>query len=128
MKAEMYKPRAENKVFQLNYLKPGIKDKEPNELKKSENSKKINSEAQTEGSYTEKEANTNGKSGKEKYKIINCKYFSKDQGSKPGSYCWFSHEIKKSMERYRPYWWDGRCRYAADFCESGKNRDAANKQ
>ena len=32
IKAEMYKLRAENKVFQLNYVKPGIKDKEPNEL------------------------------------------------------------------------------------------------
>ena len=76
MKAEMYKLREENKVFQLNYVKPGIKDKEPIKLKKNENSKKINSETQTEASYTEKEANTYGKSGKEEYKNISCKYFS----------------------------------------------------
>ena len=33
MKAEIYKLRAENKVFQLDYVKPDIKDKESNELK-----------------------------------------------------------------------------------------------
>ena len=57
-----------------------MKDKESNKLKENENSKKINSETQTETKYTEKESNYFGKSGKEKYKYINCKYFSKGQG------------------------------------------------
>ena len=44
---------------------------------------------------------------------INCKYFSKGQGCKCVSYCCFSPEIE-SIEIYCPYWWYGRCRYAAD--------------
>ena len=127
MKAEIYKLRAENKVFQLNYVKSNMKDKESNVLKKNENSKKKNSEKQTETKYTEKESNYFGKSGKEKYKYTNCKYFYKGQGCKCGSYCWFSHDVEKSMERYCPYWWDGRCRYAAEFCRSGKKRRRCNQ-
>ena len=53
MKAEIYKLRAENKVCQLNYVKPDINYNESNELKKNENSKKINSETQTEATYIE---------------------------------------------------------------------------
>ena len=41
MKAEIYKLRAENKVFQLNYVKSDIKDKEPNKLKKNKTTTKI---------------------------------------------------------------------------------------
>ena len=40
MKAETYKLRAENKVFQLNYVKSDIKDKEPNKFKKNKTTTK----------------------------------------------------------------------------------------
>ena len=53
MKVDIYKLRAENKVCQLNYVKPDINYNESNELKKNENSKKINSETQTEATYIE---------------------------------------------------------------------------
>ena len=82
----------------------------------------------TSSAFSNNFPNYFGKSGKEKYKYINCKHFYKGQGCKRGSYCWFSHDVEKSMERYCPYWWDGRCRYAAGFCRSGKHRDAAINQ
>ena len=47
---------------------------------------------------------------------------------KRGSFCWFSYEVEKNIKRYCPYWWDGRGRYAADFCRSGKHADAAINQ
>ena len=128
MRAEIYKLREENKTFKLNCVKPDIKDKESSDPKNNKGSKNKESETQTEAANIEKESNSCGKSGKEKFKHINCKYFYKGNGCKRGSYCWFSHELEKSMERYCPYWWDGRCRYAAEICRSGKHEYVAINQ
>ena len=114
MKADIYKMRAENK---------DKKGKECNDQKDNEKSKKRDSETQTEAIPTEKELDKYGKTGKEKFQYINCKYFYKGEGCKRGSYCWFSHDGSKTMEMYCPYWVDGRCRYAANFCRSGCHGD-----
>ena len=62
------------------------------------------------------------------FKHINFTYFYKSNGCKRGSYSWFSHEVDKNMESYCPYWWDGRCRYTAEFCRSGKHKQVAINQ
>jgi hypothetical protein len=128
MRAEIYKLRAENKIFKQNYVNPDTKDKESRDLKENKSSKNKDSETQTEAINVEQESNNCGKSGTEKFQHINCKYFFKSNGCKRGSYCWFSHEVEKSMEKYCPYWWDGRCRYPASFCRSGKHEDVTINQ
>ena len=110
MKAEIYKMRAENK---------DMKGKECNDQKYNEKSKMRDCETQTEAIPTEKELNKYGKTGKEKFRYINCKYFDKVEGSSG----WFSHDGDKTMEMYCPYWVDGRCRYAANVCRSGCHGD-----
>ena len=57
MRAEIYKLRAENKTFKLNYVQPETKDKEPIDPKKNKSSKKKDSETQTEATIIEKESN-----------------------------------------------------------------------
>ena len=126
MRAEIYKLGAENKVFKVNQVEPVVKDKESKKHKENERSKSKDTETQTEPTHSENESN--GRSGKEKYEHINCKYFVKGNGCKRGSYCWYSHKVEKVMERYCPYWWDGKCRYAAEFCRSGKHNYFANNQ
>ena len=54
MKAEILKLRAENKVLKTNYVKPDMKDNESNDSKDNKCSKKIDSETQTESTFTEK--------------------------------------------------------------------------
>ena len=88
MRAEIYKLRAENKTFKLNYVQPETKDKESIDPKENKSSKNKDSETQTEATIIEKESNNFGKSGKEMFKHINCKYFYKNNGCKRGSYCW----------------------------------------
>ena len=96
--------------------------------KDNKSSKNKDSETQTEATIIEKESNNCGKSGKEMFKHINCKYFYKSNGCKRGSYCCFSHEVDKNMEIYCPYWWDGRCIYTAEFCRSGKHEQVTINQ
>ena len=129
MKAEILKLRAENKVLKTNYVKPDMKDNESNDSKENKCSKNIDCKTQKESTFTEKVTDDYRKSSQEKYKHINCKYFFfRGQGCKRKRYCWFSHEVETNMEGYCPYWWDGRCRYAADYCRSGKHGDFAINQ
>ena len=61
-------------------MQPETKDKEAIDPKENKSSKNKDSETQTEATIIEKESNNCGKSGKEMFKHINCKYFYKGNG------------------------------------------------
>ena len=76
MRAEIYKLRAENKIFKQNYVNPDTKDKESRDLKENKSSKNKDSETQIEAINVEQESNNCGKSGTEKFQHINRKKIS----------------------------------------------------